>query len=302
MLKTTASRLAAFSTGLALAAGSAAAIGAATGATPPFQDCLKVAAANAGFGTQPMADAGHGAAGDDRGRPRLRRAARAARRPPARPALPDSDRRRVHDLAVPDHRLRRQPRPPLRPRQHQAPAPDRRPHGPQRLPARPPNAGRRRDLHDRAADRASRHLPGDHRLRHRRTQVRPRHHPDRTRAGPQHPAACTGARELGRRVRTSSCSAPRSYRPGRRRNSPSASPATAGRSGDLEPYLGSYGHLVALHAPELAYSHVHPISADPASGAITFNTELSEHGTYRLFLQFQTHGRVHTVAFTQTIS
>ena len=73
-------------------------------------------------------------------------------------------------------------------------------------------------------------------------------------------------------------------------------------AGDLEPYLGSYGHLVALHAPELAYSHVHPVSADPASGAITFNTELSEHGTYRLFLQFQTHGRVHTVAFTQTIS
>ena len=30
----------------------AAAIGAATGATPPFQDCLKVAATNAGFGSQ----------------------------------------------------------------------------------------------------------------------------------------------------------------------------------------------------------------------------------------------------------
>ncbi len=71
---------------------------------------------------------------------------------------------------------------------------------------------------------------------------------------------------------------------------------------DLEPYLGSYGHLVALHAPELAYSHVHPISADPASGVITFNAELAERGTYRLFLQFQTHDRVHTVAFTQTIS
>jgi hypothetical protein len=71
---------------------------------------------------------------------------------------------------------------------------------------------------------------------------------------------------------------------------------------DLEPYLGSYAHLVALHAPELAYSHVHPISADPASGAITFNTELSEHGAYRLFLQFQTHGHVHTAVFTQTIS
>jgi hypothetical protein len=71
---------------------------------------------------------------------------------------------------------------------------------------------------------------------------------------------------------------------------------------DLEPYLGSYGHLVALHAPELAYSHVHPNSADRSSGVITFDTELSQPGTYRLFLQFQTDGRVHTVAFTQTVS
>ena len=62
MFKTTFSRLAAFSTGLVLAAGSAAAIGAATGATPPFQDCLKVAAQAAGFGNQSMSDGGHGAA------------------------------------------------------------------------------------------------------------------------------------------------------------------------------------------------------------------------------------------------
>jgi hypothetical protein len=71
---------------------------------------------------------------------------------------------------------------------------------------------------------------------------------------------------------------------------------------DLQPYLGSYGHLVALHAPELSYSHVHPVSADPANGAITFDTELPQRGTYRLFLQFRTHGRVRTVAFTQTVS
>lgn len=71
---------------------------------------------------------------------------------------------------------------------------------------------------------------------------------------------------------------------------------------ELEPYLSSYGHLVALRTPELSYSHVHPISADPASGAITFGTELPRPGSYRLFLQFQTEGHVHTVAFTQTVS
>lgn len=71
---------------------------------------------------------------------------------------------------------------------------------------------------------------------------------------------------------------------------------------DLQPYLGAYGHLVALHAPDLAYSHVHPAGEDRAAGAITFDTELHERGAYRLFLQFRTGGRVHTVAFTQTVS
>ena len=71
---------------------------------------------------------------------------------------------------------------------------------------------------------------------------------------------------------------------------------------DLQPYLGAYGHLVALHAPDLAYSHVHPNGEDRAAGAITFDTELHERGRYRLFLQFQTPGRVHTAAFTQTVS
>jgi hypothetical protein len=70
---------------------------------------------------------------------------------------------------------------------------------------------------------------------------------------------------------------------------------------DLEPYLGAYGHLVALHAPDIAYSHVHPNGTDRSQGAITFDTELHARGAYRLFLQFQTHGRVHTAAFTQTI-
>jgi hypothetical protein len=70
---------------------------------------------------------------------------------------------------------------------------------------------------------------------------------------------------------------------------------------DLQPYLGAYGHLVALHAPDLAYSHVHPNGTDRGQGAITFDTELHARGAYRLFLQFRTGGRVHTAAFTQTV-
>jgi hypothetical protein len=70
----------------------------------------------------------------------------------------------------------------------------------------------------------------------------------------------------------------------------------------LEPYLGAYGHLVALHAPDLSYSHVHPNGEDRTRGAITFTTELHERGAFRLFLQFRAAGRVHTVAFTQTVT
>jgi hypothetical protein len=71
---------------------------------------------------------------------------------------------------------------------------------------------------------------------------------------------------------------------------------------DLEPYLGAYGHLVALHAGDLAYSHVHPVGEAVDRGAVTFDAELHKAGTYRLFLQFQTHGLVHTVALTQEVT
>ena len=54
------SRLAAFAAGLAVLGGIAAAVGSATDATPPFQDCLKVAAADAGVAADAMGDEGHG--------------------------------------------------------------------------------------------------------------------------------------------------------------------------------------------------------------------------------------------------
>src|SRR3712207_2749046 len=63
MLSSTFSRLAAFAAGLALIGGAAAGVGAAADATPPFQDCLEVAAAEAGFDADEMAageDEGHG--------------------------------------------------------------------------------------------------------------------------------------------------------------------------------------------------------------------------------------------------
>jgi hypothetical protein len=63
---------------------------------------------------------------------------------------------------------------------------------------------------------------------------------------------------------------------------------------DLEPYLGAYGHLVALHAPDLAYSHVHP-----EGEGVAFEADLDPSSRYRLYLQFKHGGRVHTAEFTR---
>jgi hypothetical protein len=74
---------------------------------------------------------------------------------------------------------------------------------------------------------------------------------------------------------------------------------------DLQPYLGAYGHLVALRDGDLAYLHVHPDGA-PADGRtaagpdITFHAEVPTAGTYRLYLDFQHAGTVRTAEFTAT--
>ncbi|POX48069.1 hypothetical protein C3489_27925 [Streptomyces sp. Ru71] len=72
---------------------------------------------------------------------------------------------------------------------------------------------------------------------------------------------------------------------------------------DLQPYLGAYGHLVALRAGDLAYLHVHP-GGEPGDGttrpgpAISFTAMAPSPGAYRLFLDFRHEGKVHTAAFT----
>ncbi|WP_228805218.1 hypothetical protein [Nocardia higoensis] len=75
---------------------------------------------------------------------------------------------------------------------------------------------------------------------------------------------------------------------------------------DLEPYLGAYGHLVALRGADLAYLHVHPEGhpgdgATPAGPGITFAVTAPSPGDYRLFLDFQHEGVVRTAEFTVTV-
>ena len=67
---------------------------------------------------------------------------------------------------------------------------------------------------------------------------------------------------------------------------------------DLQPYLGSRGHLVMLRAGDLAYAHVHPLAPD----RLAFATDDLAPGRYRLFLQFRHAGRVHTAAFTRAVA
>ncbi|MFE0101747.1 hypothetical protein [Streptomyces sp. NPDC059009] len=72
---------------------------------------------------------------------------------------------------------------------------------------------------------------------------------------------------------------------------------------DLQPYLGSYGHLVALRAGDLAYLHVHP-NGEPGDGrteagpGVSFTATAASPGAYRLFLDFKHEGTVRTAAFT----
>jgi hypothetical protein len=71
---------------------------------------------------------------------------------------------------------------------------------------------------------------------------------------------------------------------------------------ELEPYLGAYGHLVALRDGDLAYLHVHPEGEEPAPGSvsgpdITFRTQAPTPGRYLLYLDYKVDGDVRTAHF-----
>ena len=74
---------------------------------------------------------------------------------------------------------------------------------------------------------------------------------------------------------------------------------------DLEPYLDTYAHLSAFHAGDLGFAHLHPsgaVNGDHGGPDLTFNAEFGEPGTWRVYVQFQTSGVLHTAAFTITAS
>jgi hypothetical protein len=93
-------------------------------------------------------------------------------------------------------------------------------------------------------------------------------------------------------------------------NDPSTLTFSVTRNGkpvtDLQPYLGAYGHLVALRTSDLAYLHVHPIgepsdNETPAGSEIAFGTTIPSDGAYRLFLDFKHENVVRTAEFTLSV-
>jgi hypothetical protein len=74
-----------------------------------------------------------------------------------------------------------------------------------------------------------------------------------------------------------------------------------GRPVTLQPYLGSYGHLVVLRPSDLGYLHVHP-EPELTDGSVKFWLAAPGTGSFRMFLNFQTDGVVHTAAFTLAVT
>ena len=78
----------------------------------------------------------------------------------------------------------------------------------------------------------------------------------------------------------------------------------SGKPADLQPYLGAFGHLVALRVGDLAFLHVHPEGTPghehhpPAGGKLTFIAPVPTAGHYRLFLDFKAGDVVRTAEFT----
>ncbi|MEV6057680.1 hypothetical protein [Streptomyces sp. NPDC052107] len=70
---------------------------------------------------------------------------------------------------------------------------------------------------------------------------------------------------------------------------------------DLQPYLDTYAHLTAFHQGDLAFAHLHPeteVDGDHGGPTLSFHAEFAQSGNWRMFLQFQTGGKLHTASLT----
>lgn len=67
---------------------------------------------------------------------------------------------------------------------------------------------------------------------------------------------------------------------------------------DLQPYLGSLAHAVAISADAKEYVHVHPNEPKGSDPNAVFTINFPKSGIYKIWGQFQQHNEVFTVPFT----
>lgn len=72
----------------------------------------------------------------------------------------------------------------------------------------------------------------------------------------------------------------------------------------LEDYLGALGHAVILKEGTLEYIHTHALESATATqdGHINFHVVFPSAGRYKVFMQFQHKGAVHTSQFVVTVA
>jgi hypothetical protein len=69
----------------------------------------------------------------------------------------------------------------------------------------------------------------------------------------------------------------------------------------LEPYIGAWGHMLAVSNDLIDMIHSHPSIAD-GGPRVQFDVYFPREATYRVWVQFQRLGKINTVAFTVPVS
>src|SRR5918993_149612 len=65
---------------------------------------------------------------------------------------------------------------------------------------------------------------------------------------------------------------------------------------DIENYLGAVAHIILISQDDKDFVHIHPESSEISP--IHAHADIGKPGLYRMWVQFQTNGKVHTADFT----
>ncbi|MDN3724198.1 heavy metal-binding domain-containing protein [Aequorivita sp. SDUM287046] len=68
---------------------------------------------------------------------------------------------------------------------------------------------------------------------------------------------------------------------------------------DIEPYLGATAHIAMIGKEDIDFLHIHPTT--DKRFPIYAETHIENPGIYRIWVEFQTYGKVHTADFTVNV-